>query len=68
MPSGGCDERHGFLDANHTPNNLASLKGRVDDDLFQTLNNPLTQLDQHMLSGQMPGFVNDYQTSNYGNV
>ncbi|KAH9698803.1 hypothetical protein KPL71_024138 [Citrus sinensis] len=53
MPSGGCDERHSFLDANHTPNNLASLKGRVDDDLFQTLNNPLTQLDQHMLKAMI---------------
>lgn len=36
-----------FLYAHHTPNNLASWKGRVADDLFQTFNNPLTQLDQH---------------------
>ena len=52
-----------FLDANHTPNNLASWKGRVVDDLFQALDNPLTHLDQHMLSGQRPGFVKDGQTS-----
>ncbi|KDO46593.1 hypothetical protein CISIN_1g036631mg [Citrus sinensis] len=66
--SKGCDEGRSSLDAKHRPNNLASWKGRVEDDLFQALNNPLTHLDQHMLSGQMPGFVNDCQTSDYGNV
>ena len=34
-----------FLDANHTPNNLPLWKGRVADDLFQALDNPLTHLD-----------------------
>ncbi|GAY62313.1 hypothetical protein CUMW_216820, partial [Citrus unshiu] len=49
MLSKGCDEGHSLLDSNHTPYNLDSLKGRVDGDFFQALNNPPTHLHQHIL-------------------
>lgn len=68
MLSRGHDEGHSLLDSNHTPNNLASWMGRVDDDFFQALNNPLTHLDKHMLNVQMPDFINDCQTSDFANV
>lgn len=68
MLSKGCDEGHSLLDSNHTPYNLHSLKGRVDGDFFPALNNPPTHLHQHILSVQMPDFINDCQTSDSGNV
>ncbi|KAJ4724882.1 transcription factor LHW [Melia azedarach] len=63
--SRGSVEGHSLLDAKHTPIGLASRK--VDNDLFQALNNPLTtHLDKHMpLSGQIPGFVNDCRKPDY---
>lgn len=66
--SKGCDEGHSSLDAKLTPDNLASWKGGAEDDLFQARNSSLTHLNQHLLSGQMPGFVNDCRTSDCGNV